>query len=65
MDDDGNLEMVNAKMAVEFNHLFEEVCELIVPADWVSFDEPVLVPEGTSHSATSPFPQLEKMEPRL
>lgn len=30
-----------------------------------SFDGTVLVPEGQSHSPTSPSPQLEEMEPRF
>lgn len=35
------------------------------PASSLSFDGPVLFPEGPGHSPTSPSPQLEEMEPRL
>lgn len=40
--------------------LSERVCCILF-----SFEGPVLVPEGQSHSPTSPSPQLEEMEPRL
>lgn len=35
MDDDGNLEVVKSKLAVEFNPIFGEFCELNVSVKWL------------------------------